>query len=96
MSEAKPQRRWLEFAPDRFVVGLAVVELTLWLSERLQWFPFYQHKGWRPLIATAAAVVSLLVLQLWFGTSLAFRWRFQFGIRSLLIMAFLDRRAGPG
>ena len=57
----------------------------LWLSERFHWFGFNQHKGWTVLIAVAAVGVAALVMLLWWAAGLIFHWRFQFGIRSLLV-----------
>ena len=44
------------------------------------------HKGWTVLIAVAAVGVAFLVMLLWFIMALVFRWRFQFSIRSLLVL----------
>jgi hypothetical protein len=40
MTTTEPKRRWYRLTPDRFFVGLLVVEAVLLLSERFQWFPF--------------------------------------------------------
>ena len=56
----------------------------LWLSERFQWFGFNHHKGWTVLIAVAAVGAAAIVMLLWWAAGLILRWRFQFGIRSLL------------
>src|SRR5271157_1258578 len=74
--------RGYRLTPDRFVVGLLVVEGLLWLSERFQWFP----KGWAVLIAVAAVGATILLLLLSYTVNLFFRWRFQFSIRSLLVL----------
>ena len=66
--------------------GLLAVEGLLWLSERFQWFAFNSHKGWTVLIAAAVAGVTPLLALLWFIAALLFRWRFQFSIRSLLVL----------
>jgi hypothetical protein len=84
MPTAEPKRRWFHLSPDRFVIGLLLVVGLLWLSERFQWFGFNHHKGWTVLIAVATVGVATLVMLLWWIASLIFRWRFQFGIRSLL------------
>jgi len=44
------------------------------------------HKGWPVLITIAALGVLLLLMLLWFVIALLFRLRFQFGIRSLLVL----------
>jgi len=85
MTDPKPTR-WYRLTPDRLIIGLLVVEGLLWLSERYRWFGFNQHKGWTVLIAVAVVGVAMLVMLGWFATSLLFRWRFQFGIRTLLVV----------
>ncbi len=85
MTDPTPQRRlyptpaWLNF-------GLLVVEGLLWLSERYRWFWFNEKKGWTVLIAVAVVGGAMLVMLLWFIVALVFRWRFQFSIRSLLVL----------
>jgi hypothetical protein len=93
MSVVKPEPatptlmlRWYWLTPDRLVFVLLVIEFVLWLSERFRWFPFNLHKGWTVLIALAAVGMAFLIMALWFVAALIFRWRFQFGIRSLLAM----------
>jgi len=80
------QRRWLRFTPDRLIGGLLVLEGLLLLSEHFRWFAFNQHKGWTVLIAVASVGVTMLLMLLWFVASLVLRWRFQFSIRSLLVL----------
>ena len=82
----KPKLRWFHLTPGRLLVVLLAVEAVLLLSERFHWFPFNEHKGWTVLIALAAVGVFLLVMLIWFITSLIFHWRFQFSIRSLLVL----------
>ena len=72
--------------PSWLIYGLLVVEGLLWLSERFSWFPFNHHKGWTVLIAVVAVCVVFGILLLWLAASLLFRWRFQFSIRSLLVL----------
>jgi hypothetical protein len=63
-----------------------VVEGFLLLSERFRWFAFNEHKGWTMLVALAIIGATMLLMLLWFGVSLVFRRRFQFGIRALLLL----------
>ena len=72
--------------PLGWCLALLVVEGLLWLSERYRWFGFNEHKGWTVLIAVAAVGVAMLVMLLWFIACLLFHWRFQFTIRSLLLL----------
>ena len=85
MTDPTPTRRFRP-TPAWLVLALLVVEGLLWLSERYEWFWFNEKKGWTVLIAVAVVGVALLVMLLWFIASLLFRWRFQFSIRSLLVL----------
>ncbi len=88
MNAAESRRRWwYHFTPDRFVIGLLVMECLLWLSHRLGW-PTW-HKGYAVLTAAATLGVAFLIMLLWFLGSLLFRWRFQFSIRSLLTLVLI-------
>ena len=78
--------RWYHLTPDRLIVALLPVEGLLWLSERFQWFGFNEHKGWTVLVAIASIGVAMLVMLLWLVAALLFRVRFQFSIRSLLVL----------
>ena len=78
------QTRWFHLTPDRFVIGLLAVEVLLWLSERFGWLGW--HKGYAVLTAVAVVCAAVLAILMWFAVCLHFRSRFQFGIRSLLIL----------
>ncbi len=86
MTNPEPKPRWFRLSPDRFVAGLFLAICLLWLSEQFQWFGFNHHKGWTVLIATAVIGLAALVMLLWWIAGLIFGWRFQFGIRSLLML----------
>jgi len=83
MTDAKPTR-WYHLTPDRFVIGLLIVEGLLWLSERLGWLAW--HKGYAALVAVATVGAVFLSMLLWFAVALVFRLRFQFSIRSMLVL----------
>ncbi len=85
MTDPIPRRRLIPM-PAWLIFGLLVVEGLLWLSERFSWFPFNHHKGWTVLIAVAVVGLAFLVMLLWFIVALVRRWRFQFSIRSLLVL----------
>jgi Leucine-rich repeat (LRR) protein len=76
----KVKLRWFHPAPWHLLVVLLIVEGILLLSVR--WFP----KGWAVLIAVGAVGLFMLFMLLWFVVSLIFRRRFQFSIRSLLVL----------
>ena len=84
-----PRRRWLLPTPDRAVLGMLAVEAFLLLSEWFQWFAFNHHKGYAVLIAVASVGVFFVLMFLWFLAALAFRWRFQFSILSLLVLTLV-------
>ena len=80
-AENKPGKlRWFHPTPGRLLVVLLAVEGILLLSE--PWFP----KGWAVLVAIAAVGAFLIAMLLWFVISLIFHRRFQFSIRSLLLL----------
>jgi hypothetical protein len=72
--------------PASLIFGLLGVEGLLWLSERYNWFWFNERKGWTVLIAVAVVGLAFLFTLLWFVSSLLFRWRLQFSIRSLMVL----------
>jgi hypothetical protein len=78
--------RWYRLTPDRSLVALLAVEGLLLLSERFRWFAFNEKKGWTVLIAVAAVGVALTLLLIWFAAAVLLRRRFQFSIRSLLVL----------
>ena len=82
MTTAEPKSRWFHFTPGHLILGLLAVEGLLLLSERIPLFP----KGWAVLIAIAAIAVVVLLMLLWWLASILFRWRFQFSIRSLMVL----------
>jgi hypothetical protein len=83
---SKLVRRWFHVTPDRFVVGLLLMQCLLWLSERFQWFRFNTYMGWTVLIDASVVGVAMLVMLLSFVVALVFRLRFQFSIRLLFLL----------
>ena len=77
--------RWYRLTPDRLVVGLLAVEGFLVLSEWCDWFAF-NGQTWTVLIALAAVGVTLLLMLLWFVVAMLFRRRFQYDLRSLMLV----------
>ncbi len=84
MPTTEPRTRNLHLTPDRFVTGLLAVEVLLWLSDRFGWLGW--HKGYAVLTAVTAMGAATLAMAPWFIVALIFRRRFQFGIRSLLVL----------
>ena len=77
------QRRMTCITPDRIVAALVLVQILLRLSEHLHWFPFNNYKGFTVVMAIAViiALFPCLLVSMFFGR------RFQFGVRSLLMLA---------
>jgi hypothetical protein len=86
MALALPDRRWYRLTPDRLVIGLLAVEGFLLLSEWFHWFAFNRCKGWTVLVAAASVGATLLLMSLWCAAALVFRRRFQYSLRSLLLL----------
>ena len=86
MTNPTPQRRRFSPTPAWLLYGLLAVEGLLWLSERYTWFWFNEKKGWTGLIAVAVVGGAMILMLLWLIACLLFRWRFQFSIRSLLVL----------
>jgi Leucine-rich repeat (LRR) protein len=84
--DATPEARvrWFHPTPGRFVIVLLAVECLLWLSERFGWLGW--HKGYAVLTCVAAVGLAMLGMLVWFGAALVLRRRFQFSIRSLLVL----------
>ena len=83
---ARMIRRWLRPTPGRLVVVLLAVVGFLIVSQWFDWFAFNEKRHHALLIAAATVVVMLLLMFFWFLFALVFRWRFQFSIRSLLVL----------
>jgi len=85
MASLSSRLRWLRISPGRLVGVLLAVEGLLWLSNWLDW-PHW-HKGYAVLIAVATVGLVLVAMLLWFLIAFLFRQlRFQFSIRSLLVL----------
>jgi hypothetical protein len=82
-AEQKPSRlRCFHPTPGRLLVILLAVEGILLSANWFHWIP----KGWAVLIAVAAVGLYLTAMLVSFAVSLLFRWRFQFSLRSLLLL----------
>lgn len=82
MADATTTRRWFHPTPDRLILVLLAVEGLLFMADWFRWLP----KGWPVLIGIAAVGAVMLLMVLWFLLGLLFRWRFQFSVRSLLVL----------
>ncbi len=70
--------------PSWLVLGSLATTGLLWLSNWLCWPPW--HKGYAVLSAVAGVGAAMLLMFAWFAVAVVFRWRFQFSIRSLLLL----------
>ena len=82
--DAPEKRRWYCPTPGWLIYGSLLVTGLLWLSNWLGW-PVW-HKGYAVLAAVAGVGVVLAVMLLWWLVALVFRWRFQFRLRTLLVL----------
>ena len=84
MTTPSTTHRWFHLTPDRLVLPLLAVEVLLWLSERFGWLGW--HKGYAVLTSVAVVGGAMFAMLVWFVVALVFRRRFQFSIRSLLVL----------
>ncbi len=84
MDGPEPKSRWYRLTPDRLIVGLLIAECLLWLSNWLGWPVWY--KGYAVLTCMAAFGVAMAALTLWFTAALLIGRRFQYSLRSLLVL----------
>ena len=77
-----PDTRCFHLTPGHCLLALLAVEGLLFLSQWFRWLP----KGWPLLIAVAAVAAMIVAMFVWFGVALVFRRRFQFSIRTLLVL----------
>ena len=82
MTATDRHTRRFHLTPGHCLLALLAVEFLLFLSQWFRWLP----KGWPVLIAVAAVGVVMLGMFVWFGVALVFRRRFQFSLRSLLVL----------
>ena len=80
--DAPEKRRWYCPTPGWLVLGSLAVTGLLWLSNWLGWW----HKGYAVLVAVAGVGTVLAGMLLWWLVALIFRWRFQLGTRTLLVL----------
>ena len=88
-SQSQTGRRWYRPTPDRLVLGLLAIEGFLILSDWFGWFTLNRHKGYAALLSMASVGTAGVLVLLWFAASTVFRWRFQFSIRSMLLLAVI-------
>ena len=82
MAAPEPRRRRFHPTPGKLLLVLLAAEGILFLANWFQWIP----KGWSVLIAVAAVGVFLIGMLVWFALAHCLRWRFQFSLRSLLVL----------
>ena len=72
MDVAKSRFHWFRPTPDRLILGVMAVEVSLLLSQWGRWFPFNRHKGWTVLINVAVVGVTIGLLAAWFAATRSF------------------------
>ena len=87
MNASERKRRWFHPTPGWLVFASLATSVFLLLSHRYQWFAFSQYRWAIILFLVTNVGVTLVVLLLWFITAMLIRRRFQFTIRSLLLLA---------
>ena len=68
---------------------LVAVEASLFLSAQLGWFGFNEDKNTPLALALAAIIVPMLFMLLWIAARCGFRRRFQYSLRTLLLIVTL-------
>jgi MFS family permease len=86
MTAPNSKPRWYHLTPERFLLGLLLVQVFLLLSERFRWFAFNEKKGWTVLIALGVVCLALGVMLAGYVASLLVQRRFQFSFRALLVL----------
>jgi hypothetical protein len=81
MPTTDPQRCF-RLTPGHCLLALLAVEFLLFLSQLFRWLP----KGWPVLIAIASVGAVVLAMLVWLAVALVFGRRFQFSLRSLLML----------
>jgi hypothetical protein len=87
MANPDSKGRWYYPSPGWLVLLSLAATGFLFLAERVHWFTFDGHKGWSVLFALAAVGAFFLAMLVWFVVAMVLRWRFQFSLRTLLLMA---------
>ncbi len=82
--DAAEKCQWYCPTPGWLVLGSLLVTGLIWLSNWLEW-PTW-HKGYAVLAAVAGVGLVLAVMLLWWLVALVFRWRFQFSVRTMLVL----------
>lgn len=84
-----PKRRWYRLTPDRATAVLVAVVGLLLASEQFGWFGLGERNVSPSLLAAGIAGAAMLLGLVCLVTSLLFRWRFQFSVRSLLLLTLV-------
>jgi hypothetical protein len=85
MDHCEPKLRWYRLRPDHVIVGLLAAECLLWLSDR-EGSPEW-HKGYAVLTGVGLLGVAIATMLVWFLVACLLRQQFQFGVRTLLVLA---------
>jgi hypothetical protein len=86
MSDYDNKPRWFHPTPGWLVLGSIAATGVFYLSERFRWFAINYCNGWTVLIAMTVLGLVLVALLFWWLAALASRRRFQFSIRTLMVL----------
>ena len=85
--DSPPRKRLRRFHPtlNRMLLSLLPVRGGLFLCEHFRWLT----KGYSVVFAAASVLVVVVFLLLGFAIALLFRWRFQYSLRTLLLLTVI-------
>jgi hypothetical protein len=86
MTDTETPRRWYRPTPGHLVALLFAVEGFLLLSAQFEWFAFGRMKGIPSVLCVAAVAGTIVLLFAWFLLAILFRLRFQYSLRSLMLL----------
>ena len=86
MSDAVAKPRWYHVTPDRFLIGLLAAVLLLLAADRFELLGLTRGSGWNVLLAGAVVCLGMFGCLIWFVAALLLKKRFQFGLKSLLVL----------
>jgi hypothetical protein len=84
--ESRSASRRFHISPDFVILALSTIVVALWVCDRTHWRTILGGKGMPVLIALTLVTSTLVVMLLWLADSLVYRRKFQFTIRSLLLV----------
>jgi hypothetical protein len=81
----KPESAWYRPTPGRLLAVLLAAQAVLLACQWFGWIP----KGWAVLASTLCVAATAVAVGGWLLLAILFHWRFQFSIRSLLVLMLI-------